>query len=133
MIFVEFPYKNLLSKTFQFFECPAPIQQAATIQQAVQNRAKHGIYGYTLIPPPYYDAVFNLFDNSVTDNRRQLITISLKCEENYYTMDFEAIEAATISKSIKMCVICNFHNPIGRVWKRAELFRLMGRDFKDCA
>lgn len=42
----------------------------------------------------------------------------------YYTMDFDAIEAQISRHPVRMFILCNPHNPVGRVFRRPELERL---------
>lgn len=46
-----------------------------------------------------------------------------KDENGYYTIDFDRLEAQ-IDKRTKMIMMCNPHNPAGRVWTREELTAL---------
>ena len=54
---------------------------------------------------------------------RKLIKVPLKKEEAEYTLDFEAMEAA-ITPNTKLFILCNPHNPVGRVFRRSELEQL---------
>ncbi len=67
--------------------------------------------------------VYFPFYSSVTNNDRVLIKNTLKEEDAYYTMDFEALEAS-IDEKTKLLLLCSPHNPVGRVWTRDELKRL---------
>lgn len=44
-------------------------------------------------------------------------------ENNRYTMDFDALEAA-VTPAVKSLILCNPHNPLGRVFTREELEQL---------
>ncbi|MCK0471242.1 MalY/PatB family protein [Halalkalibacter sp. APA_J-10(15)] len=61
---------------------------------------------------PFYDVV--------NKNNRKLVRNPLSFDGNTYTMDLEHLESV-ISDRTKMIVLCHPHNPVGRVWKRAEL------------
>ncbi|CAH2214588.1 MalY/PatB family protein [Tepidibacter aestuarii] len=68
--------------------------------------------------------VYSPFANVVKDNNRELIVNSLKKDENgRYVMDYEDLESK-IDKNVKLFILCNPHNPVGRVWEREELIRL---------
>ena len=41
-----------------------------------------------------------------------------------YEMDFDALEAAAARPEAKLLILCNPHNPTGRVWTRDELTRV---------
>ncbi|PSR04395.1 MAG: cystathionine beta-lyase, partial [Bacteroidetes bacterium SW_11_45_7] len=47
----------------------------------------------------------------------------LTLEDGRYVMDFDDL-TAKISRNTKMLLLCNPHNPVGRVWKRHELEQL---------
>ncbi|CAH2214596.1 aminotransferase class I/II-fold pyridoxal phosphate-dependent enzyme [Tepidibacter aestuarii] len=67
--------------------------------------------------------VYSPFANVVNDNNRELVVNSLKKDENgRYVMDYEDLESK-IDKNVKLFILCNPHNPVGRVWEREELVR----------
>jgi len=70
-------------------------------------------------PPVYYP-----FSSTVLNNGRQLVENRLKLENNRYTMDYEDLEKK-IDARTKMLILCSPHNPIGRVWERQELEKLV--------
>jgi len=70
-------------------------------------------------PPVYYP-----FRNQILINGRQVVDNPLKIVDGNYVMDFEDLEAK-IDDNTKMIILCSPHNPIGRVWKRDELERLV--------
>ena len=68
--------------------------------------------------------VYRPFYNSVRENGRVIVNHQLSKDENgYYTIDFDRLEAQ-IDKRTKMIMMCNPHNPAGRVWTRQELTAL---------
>ncbi len=69
----------------------------------------------TPIYPPFY--------HSVTNNNRQLVENPLIEKDNTYIMDFNHLESI-IDEKTKLLILCNPHNPIGRVWTKEELERL---------
>ncbi|MFW9952171.1 MAG: MalY/PatB family protein [Candidatus Thorarchaeota archaeon] len=73
-----------------------------------------------LIFPPIYRPLAE----AATDQARNLIMVPLHLKEGTYQMDFDQIEYAFQTHSIKLVILCNPHNPVGRVWTRAELQRL---------
>lgn len=72
-----------------------------------------------LIQTPVYYPFFS----SIKDNKRQLVTNPLKDNNGYYEIDFEDLEKK-LSDGVKMMIFCSPHNPIGRVWKSDELYRV---------
>ena len=45
-------------------------------------------------------------------------------EDNTYHIDFEDLRTKTADPSVKVMLLCNPHNPAGRVWTRDELIRV---------
>lgn len=72
-----------------------------------------------IVQTPAYGPFFEV----VKDNGRVLIESPLKNEKGYYTIDFEDLENR-ITKKTKAVIICNPHNPSGRVWLEEELRKL---------
>lgn len=67
--------------------------------------------------------VYHPFTHVVTKNKRELVNSPLKFENGKYVMDYEDIERK-IDCGVKMLILCNPHNPVGRVWTREELVKL---------
>lgn len=67
--------------------------------------------------------VYHPFYDAVEGQGRVLVKSPLKCDELYYTFDFEDMERRVTHKT-KALILCSPHNPVGRVWKREELERL---------
>lgn len=55
---------------------------------------------------------------------KNAIEIPLKIEAGKYTFDFEAMQKA-INKDIKAFILCNPHNPVGRVYTQEELEKVV--------
>jgi cystathionine beta-lyase len=69
------------------------------------------------------EPVYSPFNSVVKDNGRELVISPLKkLEDGNYVMDYEDIESKI--KDIKLFILCNPHNPVGRVWTKEELRRL---------
>lgn len=70
--------------------------------------------------PVYYP-----FSEVIADNNRRLITNELRQdEEGKYYIDFEDFEEKIVKENVKLFLLCNPHNPVGRVWTKEELSRL---------
>ena len=70
--------------------------------------------------PVYYP-----FGNVVNNNGRKVVSNTLIQDENgKYIIDYEDFERKIISDNIKLFILCNPHNPVGRVWSEEELIRL---------
>ncbi len=66
--------------------------------------------------------VYDPFYAAVTNAGRTLVTCPLIRENDYYTVDWERLEAE-FKDGVKAVIFCNPHNPIGRVWTKEELQR----------
>ena len=74
--------------------------------------------------------VYNCFFSSIRNNgcrivENKLIRRDLSPEEFTYDMDFDGLEKLAADPSNKMLLLCNPHNPAGRVWNRDELEAVM--------
>lgn len=70
--------------------------------------------------PVYYP-----FSEVITDNGRKIVSNTLVYgEDNRYHMDFEDFEEKIVQNKIKLFLLCNPHNPVGRVWTKEELIRI---------
>ncbi len=68
--------------------------------------------------------VYNPFSQIVLNNGRQLVENPLKECEGYYSMDLEDLERKIDTKT-KMVILCSPHNPVGRVWDKEEIVKLV--------
>lgn len=140
------------------------------ISEALRERTKHGIYGYTGKSPELFQSIKNWFHKryhwdfqedwisfttgvvsgvnlavqvftkpgdkvivqppvyrpfftAINNNGRQLVCNPLKLENNRYVMDFNDLQDKFDSRT-RMIILCNPHNPGGRVWSRDELLQL---------
>ncbi|HOH47309.1 MAG TPA: aminotransferase class I/II-fold pyridoxal phosphate-dependent enzyme, partial [Candidatus Cloacimonadota bacterium] len=142
---------------------------APAIQEAMQKRLNHPVFGYNLRLPGYYEAimewtstrynwttkrewivsppgvvpalclailsltqpgdgiliqppVYNPFHTSVTDHGRNLLYNHLVPGPRGWEIDFEDFEKQ--ARLAKLFILCNPHNPTGRVFTKAELLKL---------
>ncbi|HAQ06896.1 MAG TPA: cystathionine beta-lyase [Bacillus bacterium] len=72
-----------------------------------------------LIHSPVYTPFFDM----VRNNDRTLLTSSLVYQNNRYELDFEDFEIK-LQEGVKSFILCNPHNPGGRVWTKDELEKL---------
>lgn len=148
-------------------------QSPPEIMEAMQNRTKHGIFGYTrwnhhdyksaitdwykrrfsaqiaedwivyspsviysiarliemlsaegdhiVLQTPAYDAFFKCIHAS----NRKLIANPLVNQNGQYTIDFNDLEKKLSHKKAKILLLCNPHNPTGRVWTERELTKMV--------
>ena len=144
---------------------------APTIVGALQKRVEHGIFGYTKVPPAYYEAVvnwfrrrhawliekewivyttgvvpaisaivkaltvpgdrvlvqtpvYNCFFSSIRNNGCEAVANPLIYANGTYRIDYDDLERKAADPKVKLLLLCNPHNPVGRVWTRQELRRI---------
>lgn len=73
-----------------------------------------------VLTPVYYPFLY-----AVTNNDRTLITSDLINDHGTYSIDFEDFEQKIIDNHVKLFIFCSPHNPVGRVWKKEELDKLL--------
>lgn len=140
------------------------------ITDALSERLKHEILGYSFRPDPYYSSfikwvsdrhkweirkgwiefspgvvpalnlctlaytdrgdgiiiqppVYTPFHAAVKDHERRLIYNNLVETDEGWKMDLDGLRRL-IGPSVKMIILSNPHNPVGRAWKREELTAL---------
>ncbi len=148
-------------------------QTASEIQEAIRERAAHGVFGYSIVPEEWYQAymgwwekrhhfsmekewlvfctgvvpaissmvrklttagenvlvqtpVYNIFFNSIVNNGRNIVESPLRYDGNTYQMDFEDLERKFSDPQTTLMILCNPHNPVGRIWSREELEQVGG-------
>ncbi len=136
---------------------------------ALQRLVDHGIYGYHLKSPKYFQAIVNWWERrhgyavdpagilfspgvvpalshlvqaltakgdgiilqppvyhpffwAVRTNQRRLLENRLVEQGGVYAIDFDDLEAK--ARGARMLILCNPHNPVGRVWRREELEKI---------
>jgi cystathionine beta-lyase len=72
-----------------------------------------------VVQPPVYFPFFT----AVTNHKRELVYNQLVKKQGGYEMDFDHLEAQ-FDQGAKLFFLCHPHNPVGRVWSRAELKQL---------
>lgn len=73
-----------------------------------------------IMPPVYYP-----FRDAIVNNHRTLVESPLLRTENGYVIDYEDFEEKIKTNDVKVFIFCSPHNPVGRVWKREEIQRVM--------
>ena len=139
------------------------------IEDALVERAKEAIFGYSEVQTPYFHAVANWmkihhnwevkrtwlvktpgvvfalamavkaftdpgdsviiqspvyypFSAVITDNGRNIVSSDLYLgADDRYHMDYADFEKKIIENDVKLFLLCNPHNPVGRVWTKGEL------------
>lgn len=150
---------------------------APEIIEAIQEKVEKGIFGYTIVPDAWYQAisswwerrhhfqidkewlifctgivpaissavrkmtsvgenvlvqtpVYNIFFNSIVNNGRNIVENKLLYDGKNYSIDFEDLENKLSNPQTTMMIICNPHNPIGKVWNKETLERIGELCFK---
>lgn len=146
-------------------------QAAPCILDALRKRVEHGVFGYTLVPESYYDAitdwfgrrhnwaiernwilytsgvvpaiscalkaltlpgenvlvqtpVYNCFFSCIRNNGCGIVENELRRKSDTYVIDFEDFESKCADEKTTVFLLCNPHNPAGRVWTKEELERM---------
>lgn len=141
---------------------------APAVVEVLRKRMDHGIFGYTKVPPVYYDAiinwftrrhgwqidrdwiiytsgvvpalsaiikaltvpgdrvlvqtpVYNCFFSSIRNNGCEIVANPLVYTNGTYQIDFDDLARKATDPKVRLLLLCNPHNPVGRVWTRAEL------------
>ncbi|HEB65663.1 MAG TPA: pyridoxal phosphate-dependent aminotransferase [Chloroflexi bacterium] len=72
--------------------------------------------GVILQPPVFFE-----FRMVIRSNRRKVVKNPLRLVDGRYEMDFADLERKATDPKNKMMILCTPHNPVGRVWTKAEL------------
>lgn len=68
--------------------------------------------------------VYNCFFSSIRNNGCEILPNPLLKKGDTYEMDFNDLERKAADPKARLLILCNPHNPAGRVWTRDELARL---------
>ena len=73
-----------------------------------------------LVQPP----VYNCFFSSIRNDECEMVANPLIYRNGAYSIDFDDLEKKAADPRVKLLLLCNPHNPAGRVWTRRELTRI---------
>lgn len=68
--------------------------------------------------------VYNIFFNSIVNNHRVVLESPLEYNGSEYDINFFDLEEKLSQQKTKMLILCNPHNPIGKVWGRETLSKI---------
>lgn len=68
--------------------------------------------------------VYNIFFNSIWNNGRNVLESKLRYDGKTYEIDFEDLEEKLRQPQTTMMILCNPHNPIGKIWTGLELKKI---------
>ena len=140
---------------------------APEIQQALQKRLDHGVFGYELLPDSYFEVMgrwfssrhgwegigrenivpttgviaaysaaikamtvpgdkvmvmtpcYNAFFPAIRNNKCLQQDCPLQYDGKHFIVDWDLFEK--LAANCRVLLLCNPHNPVGRVWTREEL------------
>ncbi|UOQ48106.1 pyridoxal phosphate-dependent aminotransferase [Gracilibacillus caseinilyticus] len=89
-----------------------------TLYMAIQTFTNKGdkVLIQTPVYPPFYQIV--------TNHDRELVKNQLVLRHDRYEIDFDDFEAK-LQEGVKAFILCNPHNPVGRVWTETELRKIV--------
>ena len=65
--------------------------------------------------------VYHIFFKVILDNNRKVVENKLVYDGERYSIDFSDLEEKLSDENITMMLLCNPHNPIGKIWNKEEL------------
>ena len=168
--------KNTNSLKWDLFDDDLPMwvadmdfKVAPAIENAIQKRANHPVYGYSIVPDELFKSyinwwdlqydfkmskenmlysagvmpsissmirclsevgeeiliqtpVYHVFFYVIEENNRKVLQNQLIYENGCYKIDFEDLDEK-LSK-VNLMILCNPHNPIGKIWSCDDLNRI---------
>lgn len=68
--------------------------------------------------------VYNMFFNSIVNNGRNVLESPLIYEDGAYHIDFEDLEKQLANPQTSLMILCNPHNPVGKIWDKETLAKI---------
>lgn len=68
--------------------------------------------------------VYNIFFNSVLNNGRNVLECKLTCDGENYEINFDDLEQKLSDTQTTMMILCNPHNPVGKIWDYETLKKI---------
>lgn len=68
--------------------------------------------------------VYNIFYNSIINNGRNVLSSDLVYDGTQYHIDFDDLEKKLAMSQTTMMILCNPHNPVGKIWDAKTLERI---------
>lgn len=87
----------------------------AAISSMVRRLSREG--DSVLIQAP----VYNIFYNSIVNNGRAVLSSDLVYSDGGYSVDFRDLEEKLSREKTTLMILCNPHNPVGKIWSSEEL------------
>ena len=113
-------YINWWDRRYDFQMSREDIAYAMGVMPSISSmiRCLTDVGDEILIQSPVYHVFFYVIE----DNNRKVLENELIFENGEYRIDFCDLEDK-LSK-VKMMILCNPHNPIGKIWSREDLDRI---------
>ena len=71
-----------------------------------------------------FEPLYGPISRAVKCSGRNLVISDLVMKNRHYEIDFDDFENKVRENNVKMLILCNPHNPAGRVWTREELLKI---------
>lgn len=68
--------------------------------------------------------VYNCFFSSIRNNGCEMVSNPLLWDGKTFSIDFDDLERKAADPEVKLMLLCNPHNPAGRVWSKQELCQI---------
>lgn len=68
--------------------------------------------------------VYNIFFNSIVNNGRNVLESSLVYDGQAYQIDFVQLEKDLANPQTTLMILCNPHNPVGKIWDKETLEKI---------
>lgn len=68
--------------------------------------------------------VYNIFFNSIRNNGRNILESPLVYDGSGYSIEFRDLEEKLANPQTTLMLLCNPHNPVGKIWDRETLARI---------
>lgn len=68
--------------------------------------------------------VYNIFFNSIVNNGRFVLESPLDFDGENYSIDFARLEKDLSDPQVSLMILCNPHNPCGKIWSKEELSKI---------
>jgi len=68
--------------------------------------------------------VYNIFFNSIRNNGRNVLESPLVYDGGEYSIDFDDLEEKLADPQTTLMLLCNPHNPVGKIWDRETLAKI---------
>lgn len=68
--------------------------------------------------------VYNIFYNSIYNNGRNILSSDLVYKDRTYEIDFNDLEEKLANPQTTMMILCNPHNPVGKIWDKHTLMKI---------